>query len=1073
MARKSMLEEFKDEVSQFIQGNVSQARTCEVAKSLDITFETGQDFSKQKRIVTRELLVHILREETDERDKYQNLLNETESWLNIPRISGYSCTNVGCTFHGRKHSEYVRHLVVEHFLDGSFICNFERKCLQRFSSLNQLQSHVASLHRKLEEGKEVQVHSRQQNPMGKSLLNISQPCKCNLTSCGGKQFPNVRLLMKHYGDDHDSEERKCIFENCSTIFHPHFVTRMHFYKSHTKKDLLELKEEFKVAVSPPTHEECFSPMDCDDQPEEDVENYEDAGHEDDDDDSIPRDDDEGSGHVVSIIKMLSNFLNELSFNLMVPQSTVQLIIKEYLTLSVEANKLMKRKVLNALHVEGVEPEIINKISSLLSKDDFIEAQQSLDTTHKRSKYLQDNFKLVLPKEVVLNKNEMEVYGAKKDSYQYIDLKESFKNLIEDGSFLKMMEEVSNEPANDPSVLTDIKDGSNYKNLKYFQDNPTAFAGILYSDAIEVVNPLGAGRGRSKLVQMYWTLADIPKKMRSKVDRIQLAIVVKEKILKKYGYATIYHPLIQDMKELEQVGIIVNKPFTRRVKVSFILHQGDNLEQHSLGMFSTCFSSGEVCRFCRILHKELSDKIHDCGTYWTEEEYDRIANMVDPVDENANQSDVDITNLHLHLFDEIEEPTNCVNVDVESPESDEDSDVEEGEDEDVEDNNETGGLRGRCPFNVLGSFHATYSLPLDVMHDYMEGIIAYDLQAILKILVSLKYFSEKRYNDQMKMLNYSDSDKPEEISVKSSISRLRGKALSILTHIRYFGLIVRNLRVDQAMLEEPAFKLGQLLMLITERLMSPVIRQYEVLELHDMITSYLDLRKSLFETFPSHMTKMKPKHHFSLHYGENILKFGPTTAYWTARYESKNRTAKLLAVASKNYINISKTVAVRQQFRQCSVYYRGMFSSLTALPLKVRTKFELVAENLPCLRDIIENMDGETIMCEEIEINGQKYKSEDVLILKVHNSDYLDVGLLVAILVKNGKVKFVLKRFRASRQHPYNIFQTINQGHETEILTRNLDEIVDYKPIKKTGVMSFYFVLHHHLSVDTTQIVDGQ
>ena len=38
-------------------------------------------------------------------------------------------------------------------------------------------------------------------------------------------------------------------------------------------------------------------------------------------------------------------------------------------------------------------------------------------------------------------------------------------------------------------------------------------------------------------------------------------------------------------------------------------------------------------------------------------------------------------------------------------------MEEGENEDVEDNNETGGLRGRCPFNVLGSFHATYSLPL--------------------------------------------------------------------------------------------------------------------------------------------------------------------------------------------------------------------------------------------------------------------------------------------------------------------------------------------------------------------------
>ena len=103
-------------------------------------------------------------------------------------------------------------------------------------------------------------------------------------------------------------------------------------------------------------------MDCDDQPEEDVENTEDAGHEDDEEDSISRDDDEGSRQVVSIIKMLSNFLNELSFNLMVPQSTVQLIIKEYLTLSMEANKLMTRKVVNALNAEGVEQEIINKTS---------------------------------------------------------------------------------------------------------------------------------------------------------------------------------------------------------------------------------------------------------------------------------------------------------------------------------------------------------------------------------------------------------------------------------------------------------------------------------------------------------------------------------------------------------------------------------------------------------------------------------------------------------------------------------------------------------------------------------------
>ena len=73
-------------------------------------------------------------------------------------------------------------------------------------------------------------------------------------------------------------------------------------------------------------------------------------------------------------------------------------------------------------------------------------------------------------------------------------------------------------------LIDFKDGSSYKENSFFKSNPESYAAILYSDALEVKNPLGAARGSYKVVQVFLTLADINKSQRSKVDRLQLVMV---------------------------------------------------------------------------------------------------------------------------------------------------------------------------------------------------------------------------------------------------------------------------------------------------------------------------------------------------------------------------------------------------------------------------------------------------------------------------------------------------------------------------------------------------------------------
>ena len=101
-----------------------------------------------------------------------------------------------------------------------------------------------------------------------------------------------------------------------------------------------------------------------------------------------------------------------------------------------------------------------------------------------------------------------------------------------------------------------------------------------------------------------------------------------------------------------------------------------------------------------------------------------------------------------------------------------------------------------------------------------------------------------------------------------------------------------------------------------------LRLFEVINLEEEILDYLDLRSEVYEEFPNTINNPKPKTHYLSHYPMSFLKYGPPVAYWTARFESKNRIGKMIANSGKNFVNISKTVTQRMQMRQASVYYKG-------------------------------------------------------------------------------------------------------------------------------------------------------
>ena len=70
-----------------------------------------------------------------------------------------------------------------------------------------------------------------------------------------------------------------------------------------------------------------------------------------------------------------------------------------------------------------------------------------------------------------------------------------------------------------NTFKDLMDGKVYQSNTYFVQNPDAYCAHFYSDSIELSNPLGAAKGKHKVNQVFYTIAQIPKEQRSRIDRM--------------------------------------------------------------------------------------------------------------------------------------------------------------------------------------------------------------------------------------------------------------------------------------------------------------------------------------------------------------------------------------------------------------------------------------------------------------------------------------------------------------------------------------------------------------------------
>lgn len=282
---------------------------------------------------------------------------------------------------------------------------------------------------------------------------------------------------------------------------------------------------------------------------------------------------------------------------------------------------------------------------------------------------------------------------------------------------------------------------------------------------------------------------------------------------------------------------------------------DNLGAHALAGFQESFQVQHLCRFCLASKGDIQTK-------------------------NFSHCELRTVEQHNSIVAELRE-TDCQSV---------------------------LGVKRECVLSKhLSYFHPITGFPPDVLHDFFEGIVPFELSICLKDLMSKRYLSLDILNSRINNFPYKDSDRvnrPQKIS-KSSFSKatIGGNGHENWALLRLLPLMIGHLVPENEASWEILMDLKEIVELVVSA------------DLSDASLSFLerkiaDHRELLRETFPE--LRLRPKHHFVEHYPQLIRCFGPLVELWTMRFEAKHSFFKKVAHDVRNFKNILLTLASKHQ-----------------------------------------------------------------------------------------------------------------------------------------------------------------
>ncbi|CAN7999370.1 unnamed protein product [Ixodes hexagonus] len=385
--------------------------------------------------------------------------------------------------------------------------------------------------------------------------------------------------------------------------------------------------------------------------------------------------------------------------------------------------------------------------------------------------------------------------------------------------------------------------------------------LLYSDEVEICNPLGPKRGVHKLLAVYFTLLNLHPRHRSQLRFIYLVLLVKYDDVQKYGLSNILSPMISDLNELQAYGLtFMSKEEAQNAQVFVFCVCGDNLSMNCLGGFSCCFSQGRVCRFCMALSERLSEiTTEDSCTLRSAQAHEQYLQAV-AVNPKLNRK----------LY----------------------------------------GVNEQSPMLELPYFDVTRQLPPDLMHDVLEGGFECVLRPILKALVEGGVLSCSDM-DRIASFAYGWNDKKNKPTAMNRSfltckANLKGTASEKWCLLRLLGLILADLIPEG----DADWELYLQFREIVDISFATVVPSEYLPYLETIVQAFL---VEFAQRYGS--AAIIPKLHYLVHYARMIRELGPLQQFWSMRFEAKHQYLKSLASRIKNFRNITLTLSKRHQLMQ--------------------------------------------------------------------------------------------------------------------------------------------------------------
>ncbi|KAK3917647.1 33 kDa chaperonin [Frankliniella fusca] len=619
------------------------------------------------------------------------------------------------------------------------------------------------------------------------------------------------------------------------------------------------------------------------------------------------------------------------------------------------NELLKRSQSGIIRVE----DVINFFQFLDGQNIF----EGVQTSYRQKWYEKEMWpehlefrKIILKWKTVMHKDK--IVEVPKDFGYRVSFYHQLHILLQNDEVLKCIDHPKPSLQN---KFTSILDGYIYQSHEVVKLDPHALAFILYVDDVACTDVLSSYQDHG--IRNYsWTLANIYPELRSTLRTINLLALANAKVAKKYKNEPFLRDFIFWINKLSsKEGVTFKIKNVDRVFHGFLLIViGDLPASGNIGGFKESASAKCPCRTCFVCLEDICNFL--------------------------SEDDVVLRNQQLHKEQlQMMKEANDDNISLDQEEriifSDSEDDLPQEKRPlcaQAAQLSTKFGINDESCLLKLTHFDCCRSMPHDIMHVFLEGILKSECHYILQDSIGPKKLSLAEVNFFLENYDYEQwkTDKPSPIETKHMKSGLRQNSSQVLMLSTLLPFVVQE-HCDEKKLQNFV-----LLLMIFNLCLSHEIEVQDIDCLKKMIREYLEHFNILYPN------KFVPKHHFLIHLPTQIYLFGPLTEQWAMRFEAFHSQMKRLTKVLHNAKNL-------------------VFSLMTRLLSKRSLELRQLGANFLSKDILVPNISSETtldnLMFQEciLQVTRGLQASSKLLVLKTlkfHGAKY-EPGALLHILDK--------------------------------------------------------------------------